>query len=106
MGTEGWEVWVANRPDRFFLTKPDNPRHELSWKELKSILDHFRSLLDVLDQASDEFRSSAQAAKVVLRSLHKKWMRITRIVKQLHFEPSEEYDNPVSAVRLVKLDET
>ena len=88
------------------MSKPDQPRHELSWKEMKVIMDRFRSVVAVLDGAADEFQESAQAAILVLRSLHKKWTKITRIVKQLTFRPSRRWSHPVSiAAALAELDE-
>lgn len=79
------------------MNKPDQPRHELSWKEQRAGFDRFKSIIQVLDQATPEFAESAKAAKIVLTSLHKKWMKVTTIVKRLHFEPSAKYDHPVSS---------
>ena len=96
MHFEAWHKWVEGKPGRFVLRRPTNIRHSLSWKELKVVLGRVMCVLDVLDDAAPEHQQTAREAKKVLTRLHKRWAPVTKCLKQLHFEPTDEFDNPVS----------
>ena len=92
--SEAWADWITTQPNRKTIMKPMEPRSELSWKEMTTVMDHFPSCVDCLDSAPLEHSAVARKAKRVLMKLHYHWLNVTVEVKKMHHDASD--GTPVS----------